>query len=173
MGLFALDLFLGPRKMQAHTARFKLVWDTALWLKEYEERRDPLLVRGTVYDQEDKTYSMLYATFQTLARLGQLRVRRRENRQEIDVLDDCGLLAVTLSVCVEDPTYGDIRCFTHTRPVMGSETLMQIGLALPALPDFPEFRDEDGAEFDLKESYYPLYIQIERGDVDGGLSDFS
>jgi hypothetical protein len=150
-----------------------LVTDHALWRKEYDERRDPYLECGTVYDQEDKTYSMLYATFQTLSRSRQLRVRRRWDGQEIDVLDHRGKIAVTLLSSISDLSYGDIRCITHTRPVMGSETMVQIALILPpSLPDFPEFRDEHGMEFDLKE-YYPIYIQIEREEVtDGDLSDF-
>jgi hypothetical protein len=148
----------GFSSIHNHAANFRLVSNLTRWFKLYWDYR--IGSSTPEHDRMDKSYSILYATMQTLAEAKQLRVKRFAGftglgyeckwYHEIQILDQQGQVATTIigSIIEHDIHYGaaDMILIKGAHlPVEGRNDIVVLTLVLPSeFPNLPEFRNDDG-----------------------------
>ena len=164
-----------------HVAHFRLISNLDDWFRLYWDYRIGSPTHE--YDRMDKSYSILYATIQTLANSKQLRIKRFAGftgvgyeckwYHEIQILDQKGHVVHTMvgSITEHDVHYGSadmILIKGIILPAFDDDTMVRLTLVLPAeFPNIPEFRNDDGnplrCDYRLHcGRYYVLWIKIDR-----------
>lgn len=167
--------------IQEHAATFQLISNLDDWFKLYTDYR--IGSPTPEYDRMDKSYSILYATIQSLAIAKQLRVKRFAGftglgyeckwYHEIQLLDKGGQVADTMigSIIEHDIHYGAadlILIKGILLPAFDDDTMVRVTLVLPSeFPNFPEFQTDDGnplrCDYRLHcGRYYVVCIKIDR-----------
>jgi hypothetical protein len=171
----------GFSPIQQHAATFQLVSNLDEWFKIYWHYR--IGSSTPHYDRMDKSYSILYATMQSLAHSKQLRVKRFAGfigpgyeckwYHEIQLLDQKGQVVDTIigSIIEYDVHYGaaDMILIKGSHlPVEGHDDMAIVTLVLPTdFPNYPEFRSDDGhplrCDYRLhSERYYVVCIKMHK-----------
>ena len=171
----------GFSSIHSHAATFQLISNLDDWFRLYWDYR--IGSPTPKYDRMDKSYSILYATIQSLANSKQLRIKRFAGftglgyeckwHHEIQILDQKGHVVHTMvgSITEHDVHYGSadmILIKGVILPAFDDDTMVRLTLVLPSeFPNVPEFRTDDGypllCNYRLHcGRYYVVWIKIDR-----------
>jgi len=189
---------LNPQSIQYHAATFQLISNLELWhyVFYYNYTPNP----NPAADWKNKSYAILQATIETLSREEKLRVKRvtghtglayeRERYHEMQILDQNQKVIETLigsiaSTGDDDVDYNnDIYMIRHTMRVpifcwndfVNDGSVVDLGIIIPhQLPNYPEFRDEQGNTLYVQEfrTYYNFIAPIHRKFVTDAFENIS